>query len=285
MTQQGDWDIVTDVGISALAVAAARAIESHRPNRLMSDPYAELFVAAAKPPTPMPTRPADIADGSPWPDMADYMGVRSRFFDEFLGGSSAQAVLLAAGLDARGYRLDWPSGAVVYELDMPKVLRFKQSVLDDHGVTPRATIRPVGVDLRDDWPTALLGSGFDRATPSAWLAEGLLPYLPDDAMQRLFTLVDQLSAPGSRLAAEHTDRDIRELATRGPLASMAKESGLNVTDMVPGGKVFAPVRWLAEHGWRVTSTSIGPVAEGYGRPLGPNAGGLHHSVLITATKA
>ena len=284
MTHQADWDIVTDVGITALAVAAARAIESHRPDRLVSDPFAELFVAAARPPTPMPTRPADIPEGSPWPDMADYLGVRSRFFDEFFGSSSEQAVLLAAGLDVRGYRLDWPAGAVVYELDMPKVLQFKQNVLADNGVTARATIRSVGVDLRDDWPTALLGSGFDRATPSAWLAEGLLPYLPDDAMDRLFTNIDQLSAPGSRLAAEHTDRDLRELAAQEPMASMAKESGLDITDLLPGGKVFAPVRWLADHGWRVTSSPIGPIAEGYGRPFGPNAGGLLHGILITATK-
>src|SRR5882757_512090 len=178
MTQQADWDIVTDVGITALGVAAARAIESHRENRLMSDPYAELFIAAARPPMPMPTRPEETTQDSPWSAMADYLAVRSRYFDEFFAAApTAQAVLLASGLDVRGYRLDWPDGAVVYELDVPKVLQFKQNVLGDHGVAARADIRHVTVDLRDDWPTALLRAGFDQSAPTAWLAEGLLPFL------------------------------------------------------------------------------------------------------------
>ncbi|GAA3439943.1 SAM-dependent methyltransferase [Kutzneria kofuensis] len=186
MTQQADWDIVTDVGITALAVAAARAIESHRANPLVSDPYAELFVAAARPQPPMPTRPADAPD--PWQDMGDYLGVRSRFFDEyFAAGATRQAVLLAAGLDVRGYRLDWPAGTVVYELDVPKVLQFKQNVLADNGVASRTEVRNVDVDLRDDWPTALQRAGFDRTAPTSWLAEGLLPFLPNDAVERLFT--------------------------------------------------------------------------------------------------
>lgn len=284
MTQQADWDIVTDVGITALAVAAARAVDSHRPDRLVSDPYAELFVAAARPQPPMPTRPADVAEGSAWSDLADYLGVRSRFFDEFFDAGSAQTVLLAAGLDVRGYRLDWPADAVVYELDVPKVLQFKQNVLADHGVAARVEIRSVDVDLRDDWPTALLGAGFSRSTPTSWLAEGLLPFLPDDAVERLFTIVDGLSAPGSRFAVEHIDADIRELATQQPMADMAEDFGFTVTDMWPDDKVFAPAHWLADHGWRVTSTPAPTVAEGYGRPLGPNAGGLRHSVLITAVK-
>jgi methyltransferase (TIGR00027 family) len=282
MTQQADWDVVTDVGITALAVAAARAIESHRPSPLMSDPYAEFFVAAARPPAPMPTRPTEVADGSPWSDLTDYLGVRSRFFDEFFGSTTAQAVLLAAGLDARGYRLDWPADARVFELDVPKVLQFKQNVLADHGIAARAEIRPVEVDLRDDWPTALLQAGFDRVAPTSWLAEGLLPFLPDDAVARLFTMIDSLSSPGSRIAVEHLDVDVRELADQQPMADMARDFGLSVTDMWPTGKVFDPVRWLADHGWRVTSTPAAAVAEGYGRTLGDS--GLRHSVLITASK-
>ncbi|MFI9388357.1 SAM-dependent methyltransferase [Kutzneria sp. NPDC052558] len=285
MTQQADWDIVTDVGITALGVAAARAIESHRENRLMSDPYAELFVAAARPPTPMPTSPKETTADGPWSAMADYLAVRSRYFDEFFAaGPTAQTVLLASGLDVRGYRLDWPADTVVYELDVPKVLQFKQNVLSDNGVSARAEIRPVAVDLRDDWPTALLGAGFDRSTPAAWLAEGLLPFLPDDAVERLFGIVDRLSAPGSRFAIEHVDADPRELATLPPMNTMAGEMGLTVTDMWPADKVFPPVSWLADHGWRVTSSPIGPVAEGYGRQFGPNSAGLRHTVLITATK-
>ncbi|MBB5895677.1 SAM-dependent methyltransferase [Kutzneria kofuensis] len=283
MTQQADWDIVTDVGITALAVAAARAIESHRANPLVSDPYAELFVAAARPQPPMPTRPADAPD--PWQDMGDYLGVRSRFFDEyFAAGATRQAVLLAAGLDVRGYRLDWPAGTVVYELDVPKVLQFKQNVLADNGVASRTEVRNVDVDLRDDWPTALQRAGFDRTAPTSWLAEGLLPFLPNDAVERLFTLVDELSAPGSRFAVEHIDIDVSDLANQQPMADMAKDFGFDITDMWPNDKTFAPVQWLADHGWRVTSTPVLAAAEGYGRPLRPSAAGLRHTVLITATK-
>jgi methyltransferase (TIGR00027 family) len=283
MTQQADWDIVTDVGITALAVAAARAIDSHRPRPLVSDPCAELFVAAARPEPAMPVRPADAAE--PWQDMADYLGVRSRFFDEyFTAEKTSQAVLLAAGLDVRGYRLDWPADTVVFELDVPKVLQFKQNVLTDHGISARAEIRPVDVDLRDDWPEALARAGFDRTAPSSWLAEGLLPFLPNDAVERLFTLVDELAAPGSRFAIEHIDIDVRELENVQPMASMAEDFGFDILDMWPS-KTFAPVPWLADHGWRVTSTPIVAVAEGYGRPLRDEAAGLRHTVLITAVKS
>jgi len=282
MTHQADWDIVTDVGITALAVAAARAIDSHRPRPLVSDPCAELFVAAARPEPAMPERPADATE--PWQDMADYLGVRSRFFDEYFAAEkTGQAVLLAAGLDVRGYRLDWPADAVVFELDVPKVLQFKQNVLADHGVAARAEIRPVDVDLRDDWPAALVRAGFDRAAPSSWLAEGLLPFLPNDAVERLFTLVDELAAPGSRFAVEHIDIDVRELANLRPMARMAEDFGFDVLEMWPS-KTFDPVRWLADHGWRVTSTPIAAAAEGYGRPLRDEAAGLRHTVLISAVK-
>src|SRR5207253_2556062 len=107
----------------------------------------------------------------------------------------------------------------------------------------------------------------------------------DDAVERLFGFVDRLSSPGSRFAIEHIDADIRQLATEPPMAGMAKDFGINVTDMWPKDKVFPPVRWLADHGWRVTSSPIGPLAEGYGRPFGPPAVGLRHTVLITAVKS
>ena len=284
MTQEADWDIVTDVGITALAVAAARAIDSRRPNPLVSDPCAELFVAAAQPEPALPVRPDEATE--PWLGMADYLGVRSRYFDDyFAAGTTGQAVLLAAGLDVRGYRLDWPAGAVVYELDVPKVLQFKQNVLADHGIAARAEIRAVDVDLREDWPAALVRAGFDRAAPSSWLAEGLLPFLPNDAVERLFTLVDDLSVPGSRFAVEHIDIDVNELADQQPMADMARDFGLDIVDMWPRDKTFEPAPWLADHGWRVTTTPVVAAAEGYGHPLRDSAAGLRHTVLISATKA
>ena len=119
-----------------------------------------------------------------------------------------QVVILAAGLDSRAYRLDWPAGTTVFEIDQPKVLEYKTSTLDAHGADPRAHRIPVAVDLRDDWPAALTDAGFDSAQPTAWLAEGLLPYLPPDAQDRLFELVTTHSAPGSQIAVEAFSMDL-----------------------------------------------------------------------------
>lgn len=280
MTREADWDITSDIGVTALGAAAARAIEGHRADWLMSDPYAELFVTAARPCPSMPTRPEQIDQSSPWWNMSNYVGVRARYFDQFFAAvPSTQAVLLAAGLDVRGYRLDWPAGAVVYELDVPKVLRFKQNVLADAGASPRAAIRHVAVDLCDDWSTALLAAGFDRSTPTTWLAEGLLPYLPDHAVRGLCTTVDGLSAPGSRFAVDHIDVDIRELAD-----NMAADMDMTAADRWPTGKAFEPTQWLTDHGWQVASTPGAALATAHGRPLGPVVTGLRHSVLIAASK-
>jgi methyltransferase (TIGR00027 family) len=128
------------------------------------------------------------------------------FFDEFfLRAAEAgvrQAVILAAGLDARSWRLAWPQGTTVYELDQPKVLEFKTTTLQAAGAHPRATQVNVPIDLRQDWPKALRQAGFDDSMPTAWSAEGLLPYLPSQAQDLLFERVQELSAPGSRIAVE-----------------------------------------------------------------------------------
>ena len=141
--------------------------------------------------------------------MSEQIAVRTRFFDDFFTAAAdagiRQAVILAAGLDTRGYRLPWPTGTVVFEVDQPEVIAFKTTTLDDLGAVPKATRKTVAIDLRDDWPAALREAGFDPAQPTAWIAEGLLPYLPPDAQDRLFDHITALSAPGSRLATEHMD--------------------------------------------------------------------------------
>jgi methyltransferase (TIGR00027 family) len=137
---------------------------------------------------------------------ADGMAARTRFFDDFfLSAGKAgvkQAVILASGLDARAYRLAWQPGTVVYEIDQPEVIAFKTQALADLGAEPTAERRTVGIDLRDDWPTALREAGLDTAQPIAWIAEGLLGYLPPEAQDRLLDLITDLSPVGSRLAVE-----------------------------------------------------------------------------------
>jgi methyltransferase (TIGR00027 family) len=203
------WDITTSVGSTALFVAASRALEANKPHPLVVDPYAEIFCRAVG------GEWADLLDGKV-PDhklasefgdhFVNYIAARTNFFDTYfysaVDAGVRQIVIPAAGLDARAYRLAWPNGTVVFELDQPQVLEFKREVLMDRGEQPTAERREIAVDLRDDWPHALLQSGFDPLAPSAWLAEGLLIYLPAAAQQHLFAGIDALAAPGSHIALE-----------------------------------------------------------------------------------
>ena len=98
--------------------------------------------------------------------------------------------------------MPWPDGTTVYELDQDRVLDFKLATLHEHGAEPKARRVPVAVDLRQDWPTALRQAGFDAKAPSVWSIEGLLMYLPAAAQDLLFERIQDLAAPGSRIAVE-----------------------------------------------------------------------------------
>lgn len=287
MDQLAQWDILTGVGVTALGVAACRAIETHRgPDGLVSDPFAEAFVQAAGSPVPLPTRlDAVPGPGIPWASLATYMGVRSKFFDEFFVRASAegldQVVLLAAGLDTRAFRLGWKPGTTVYELDAPKVLAFKDRVLTDQRARPRCVRRTVAVDLREDWPSALLEAGFDPSRRTVWLAEGLLLYLADDAKESLFSQVHQLSAAGSWIAAEHVDADVATV--RQELQQMAQRTGVGSVELWPGEQNHDPVEWLTRHGWTVSTSAAPTVADRYHRPLDDSTMlTLRSCVLLTA---
>ncbi|WP_420880872.1 SAM-dependent methyltransferase [Rhodococcus sp. (in: high G+C Gram-positive bacteria)] len=289
MDELAEWDIVTGVGITALGVAAGRAMETHRDGGLVSDPYAEAFVEAAAPPAPMPTRLEDTDDREvPWRSMSDYMGVRSRYFDDYLGDTSragiGQVVLLAAGLDVRAYRLDWPDGTTVYELDAPKVLSFKDDVLAAQGAHPRADRRVVAVDLREDWPKVLQESGFERSVPSAWLAEGLLPFLPNVAKERLCRFVTDRSTPGSRFEVEHID-DVRGMMQEESSQRARDLFGVDIESLWPDDGPFDPAAWLADNGWNVGVERSADVAERFGRTLeSPNGDSARSSMFITAVR-
>ncbi|MEU7481918.1 class I SAM-dependent methyltransferase [Lentzea sp. NPDC042327] len=208
-TGHGSQTVEHGVARTALMVAAARAIETHRPDSLARDEYAEHFVRAAGTCEDWPLRLDAVPDGDDdplWGRLGRYFGLRTRVLDDFVLRSAQtgarQVVLLGAGLDTRAFRLGWPRRCVVFELDQDPVLRFKQNVLDDLGARSRAHRVPIAVDLRDDWKTSLRDAGFDPAAPSVWLAEGLLLYLPGDAERRVIDVVDELSARGSSMAFE-----------------------------------------------------------------------------------
>ncbi|MGW4489870.1 SAM-dependent methyltransferase [Amycolatopsis sp. NPDC004368] len=206
--RDGDtWDLASSVGATATAAAAARAIVTRTDPALIDDPFAEPLVRAVG--IDLLTR---LATGELPPDSLvgqeaiDGAKVWTKVYDEFfLDAANAgitQAVILASGLDSRAYRLPWPAGTVVYELDQPQVVRFKSRALAELGAAPTAERRVAAVDLREDWPAALPTVGFDPARPTAWSAEGLLGYLPPEAQDSLLDTVTELSAPGSRLATE-----------------------------------------------------------------------------------
>ncbi|MFD2417630.1 SAM-dependent methyltransferase [Amycolatopsis pigmentata] len=266
------WDIVSGIGITALAVAAARAVETSRDDGLVRDPFAGVFVEAASPPIPMPTRSEpDAPDHVVWDHMSRFVGVRSRFFDEFLTGALAsgpgQVVILAAGLDSRAFRLDQPQGTTVFEIDQPRVLEFKDQVLEARGATPRCDRRVVPADLREDWASSLGGAGFDRETPTIWLVEGLLPYLPDDLATTLLDVVHGLSAKGSVLAAEHFD-DTRPLRDDPEVAELSKRFSIDFQAMLDqGGTQLDPGKYLGSQGWQGHGESANALSQRYGKPL------------------
>ncbi|WP_432149628.1 class I SAM-dependent methyltransferase [Streptomyces sp. bgisy029] len=246
------------VGVTALLVAAARAIETHRPDSLAQDVYAEHFVLAAPASKGWPVRPREVPDGDRdplWGRFARYFGLRTRVLDDFLLRSVhaedvRQVVLLGAGLDARAYRLDWPAGCVIFEIDRQEVLAFKHQVLDGLSALPKAARVPVPMDLRDDWAGALPGAGFDPSAPSVWLVEGLLFYLPPAAETYLIDTVDRLSAGGSALAFEvKLEKDL--LAYRdSPLYTSTRERiGIDLLSLFDLAPRPDSAGRLADQGW------------------------------------
>ncbi|MEU5161063.1 class I SAM-dependent methyltransferase [Streptomyces sp. NPDC020875] len=253
----GAEGIAGGIGVTALLVAAARAIETRRGDSLARDRYAEHFVRAAPVSAGWPVSPGDVPDGEAdplWGRFARYFGLRTRVLDDYLlratGAGARQVVLLGAGLDTRAFRLGWPEGCTVFEVDREGVLAFKQRVLDGLRAVPEAERVPVPADLRDDWVTALTRAGFDPAAPTAWLAEGLLFYLPAAAETRLIGLLNGLSAPGSALAYEvKLEKDL--LAYRdSPIYTATRERiGIDLLDLFALDPRPDSVRELAGAGW------------------------------------
>lgn len=263
------------VGWTALVVAAQRGAESRREDALFHDPLAEALrdLVGEGPGTDTPNLRTG-ADGEPTPItrvMGDYLPLRTRWFDDVLlaavAGDIDQVVVLAAGLDARAYRLAWPAGTRIFEIDTDEVLTFKDEVVAAAAVTPGAERHAVTADLREDWPAALRAAGFDPTRPTVWLAEGLLIYLPADATQGLLARVTDLSAPGSVVATEYADADP---ASTMDDALVDGDPGLELfRDLVDEGPPAPPRAWFAEHGWDATPHTLAEVARTIGRPAPP----------------
>jgi methyltransferase (TIGR00027 family) len=283
MTRSDDdsWDLASSVGATATMVAAGRAMATRDARALINDPFAEPLVRAVGLdffvkmidgdldlgllPNSSPERMQAISDG---------MGLRTKYFDDYLLAAVAsgvrQVVILASGLDARAYRLGWPADTVVYEIDQPQVIEFKTRTLADLGAEPTATRRTVAIDLRGDWPAALQAAGLDAGAPTAWLAEGLLIYLPPEAQDRLFDNITALSAPGSTVATEYVPGIIDFDADRArEMSASMRERGVDIDmpSLVYTGQRNHVVDYLRGKSWDVTDTTRTDLFLSNGRPL------------------
>ena len=273
----------TGVGLTALNVARARAVESRRVDRLFDDPWAQAFVTAAgsieaQSPEPMALPTAAGAPIQLASMLDEYVPIRTRFFDDCLRDACAadcrQVALVAAGLDTRAFRLAWPPGVRLFELDLPEVFRFKEGVLSAHHATPACLRTVVPVDLRADWPAALVGAGFRPTEATAWLLEGILMYLGERERDQLVERLSDLSRAGSRLALEPPGWTIP--ASLIPALALGRIDPADLTQLKSltdaaqaDASVADPMGWLASHGWTTRLYSAKTQFAAYGRTVPP----------------
>jgi methyltransferase (TIGR00027 family) len=267
------------VASTGLLVAAIRAAESERDDPLFTDPYA-----------------AELAGPAGRRLLADYeaatgqgpaiIEVRTRFWDEQLQRAAQrgarQFVILAAGRDARAYRLAWPQDTVLFEVDQPGVLVAKDAVLADH--RPGCTRRTVGADLTEDWPAALRAAGHDAAAPTVWLVEGLLQYLDQASVDALFPNVDALSPSGSTLLCDIVSLTLLESPFLAPVRDYMSALG---APWVYG--TDSPAEPLQRLGWTVQVTDAAQPGYAWNRwpqpPAPLDVPGVPRGYFVTAAKA
>lgn len=274
--KRNDWDPSSGVGLTATEAAAARAVASRKPGPLIDDPFAMELVHAVGDDyfVRLADRCSDADDaGFAIPRMVDWVSVRTRFFDDHLGAAAGrgvrQFVILGSGLDTRPYRIDWPPGSVVYEVDRAGVVDFKTATMTRIGAHATAEHRPVAADLAGDWPTDLLARGFDPSSRTSWIAEGLLSYLPGAAQQGLLGAIIDLSATGSGFAADAATDD-RVLTAR--IAAAMQDSARPAGSRVDFGDIgslaqaedFGIADHLGKHGWETTSFAASDLFDRYG---------------------
>jgi methyltransferase (TIGR00027 family) len=305
-TDNDTWDLATSVGATATMVAAARAVATKADNPLINDQFAEPLVRAVGVDFLTRWAAGDLAgadvddDESSWKlqQMPDAMAARTRFFDAFFTEATQagirQAVILASGLDARAYRLDWPTDMTVFEVDQPEVIAFKTTTLAGLGAEPTTDRRTVAIDLRNDWPAALIESGFDKDQPTAWIAEGLLGYLPPEAQDRLLDNISALSADRSRLATEAipdmADVDYeqaREMMRKATEKWRAHGFDLEFSELGYEGDRNDVAVYLDTLGWRSAGKPMSQLLTDHGLPpfpQGSDSVSMADTIYYTSTK-
>ncbi|MEV3854138.1 class I SAM-dependent methyltransferase [Streptomyces sp. NPDC050095] len=252
------------VWATAVGVAKVRARETAREDALFRDPLAQAFATAGGLWPSSPPLPDDETARRRRSAVAFSIVIRTKFLDDLLRQAAdsgiRQVVLLGAGMDSRAFRMDWPEGTRMFEVDTSAPLDFKASVLRQERAVARCERIPVAVDLREDWPAALAAAGHDSTVPTVWIAEGLLIYLPEDAVDLLLARIGAQSAPGSRMGLTLGSRGVIERF--GADAAPGSAASMWVSEMPDN-----PVGWLAEHGWDADSRTLRECAAAYGRPI------------------
>lgn len=284
-TDSDTWDIASSVGVTAAGVAAARAAETTRADRLICDQFAAVLIDSPEL-KDLLAKAGELAATVPsravvQRQMIDFHAARTHYFDAFFTAAAAaglrQAVILASGLDSRAFRLPWPEDTTVFEIDQPAVLDYKTRRLAAVDAAPTAARwQRVSADLRDDWPTALCDNGFGPEQPTAWSIEGLLPFLTGPAQDTLFSRIEDLSAPGSRIAIESYRADGSLVAWIEQHDQQVRAEGGDAGTSGVGDIWYGdhdrtePVDWFAGRGWRTRSTPAADYLAELGRPLSPD---------------
>lgn len=276
--------MLSSMGLTSRWMAAARARETAREDRLFDDPLA---ADLAGPKGFVWLRTMDLAAAALGAGPGIFSVVRTRFFDDFLRcvvhrTGVRQVVLLAAGMDTRAFRMDWPPGTRLYELDLPEVLESKEESLSRLRARETCERRTVGADLSgDSWPQALAEAGHVADESSVWLAEGIFLYLEEASVHRLLEAVGGLSTSDSRLGADLINRDLFFSPAAGPLLEAFSWMGPSLRF-----GTNTPEDLLAEHGWRARVSQPGEAEACYGRwpySAAPRSiSGLPRSFLLTA---
>lgn len=262
-------------------IAAVRAQESARANRLFHDPWAASLAGQ---------------EGQVWRERMtggkeeNEVGlvIRTRFFDDFVQRGTwehqvRQVVIVAAGMDTRAFRLSWPPRTRLFEIDFPSLFERKESLLLAAGAVPACQRCVVGVDVSTDWKKSLQQAGFDPKQRTVWLLEGLLFYLSTEVVERLFEVVTSLSPTGSWLGCESKNSEmLTSASTRSWIEALRAEGVPWISSM------DHPETFLAGYGWDATVVQPGEEGAHFGRWLLPvvsrQVAGIPRTFFVTALR-
>ena len=275
---------MTPLGLTSRWVAASRALETESAAPLFRDPLARALASEAG----FAMRAAVNAEHGAPSTPGQYLTIRTRFFDDAIVEAVTslglrQMVLVAAGMDARAFRLDWPPGTVLFELDRADVFAEKEPMLRQLGAIPLCDRRVVRCDLAEPWAEQISAAGFDPARPAAVLIEGLLCYLARDDVDALMRRLRAVTAAGSWLGLDVLGIE----ALTSPLIAthLARLRQLGCP-WVFG--VENPEAFLSAHGWDARVVMAGDEAANYGRwpfPVFPrHVPGLPRTYLARALR-